>query len=406
MKKVVLAFSGGIGTTACLDLLKRRYQAEVITLTANLGQRASADTESLSEHAWERGVSRTFVEDLRSRFVTQFVWPALRASAVYESGYMLSSALARPLIVSEVVRIAREVGADSIAHGCATKSNDQIRFENSAAALAPDLNVISPLRDAQLFYADDIKKYLKERRIPWKESEGCFSITENVWGTTFQWNQVPDTFDPVPESHYRLTESPENTPKKAEEITITFEAGVPTALEGEALDPVVLIETLVRLAGRHGVGRVDTFEDRLIGIKTRDVYEQPASTVLHKAKTALENLVLSRDLLLFKPSFSKKYAQLVYDGLWYSELRQAFDAFFDRAVMHVSGDVRMRLHHGQATLVGVRSKNSLYSRRQAAMSSADNEFDQSNVEGLVKTMTRPIRVQSERQHPLWSRELL
>jgi argininosuccinate synthase len=406
MKKVVLAFSGGIGTTACLDLLKRRYQAEVVTLTANLGQRSPADSESLSEHAWEQGVSRTFVEDLRARFISQFVWPSLRAGAIYESGYMLSSALARPLIVSEVVRIAREVGASFIAHGCAAKSNDQIRFENSAAALAPDLQVISPLRDAQLYYGDDIQKYLKERRIPWKESEGCFSITENLWGTTFQWNQVPDTWEPVPESHYRLTVDPMKAPDSPEEVSLIFESGVPVKLDGKVLDPVDILTRLGEQAGRHGVGRMDTFEDRLIGIKTRDVYEQPAATVLHIAKRALESLVLSRDLLSEKAVLSKKYAQLVYDGLWYSELRQAYDAFFNRAVVHVSGEVRVRLFKGQASLVGLRSKNSLYSKRQATTSAEGDDFDHSNVAGLVKTMTRPIKVQSERQHPLWSRELL
>lgn len=403
MKKVVLAFSGGIGTTACLDLLRRRQGAEVITFTANLGQRAS--TEQLSDYALDIGASRSLVKDLRERFVSQFIRPALRAGAVFQSGYALSSALARPLIVSEVVRIAREVGAEAIAHGCAATSNDQIRFETSAAALAPDLQVISPLRTANLFTYEQIRAYLERSPSPWKESVEVFSITENLWGTTFEWSHEPHSFETVPESHFRLTASAEEAPNQPEEIRVGFERGFPTSLNGEPLAGVELLERLGALAAGHGVGRVDTFEDRMIGLKTRDIYEQPAATVLHTAKEALERLVLSRDLLLIKPQLSQKYAQLVYDGSWYSELRQAFDAFFLEAVEYVNGEVRLQLYKGLARVIGVRSANSLYNLEHDDPPDTA-EQDPSSVSGFVRAMSRPIRVQSERQHPLWSQELL
>lgn len=405
MKKVVLAFSGGIGTTACLDLLRRRYQAEVITYTASLGQRAS--TEAISDHALDLGASRTLLGDLRERFVKSFVWPVLRAGAVYHSGYALSSAIARPLVVAEVVRMAHEVGADTIAHGCAAKSNDQVRFEISAAALAPELTVLSPLRDHGLLRADEIRGYLKKNAIPARQSGESFSITENLWGTTFQWGRAPDTWEDVPEAHYRLTCNPHDAPDTPRVLTVSFERGVPVAIDDEALDPVPLLEQLGRAAGEHGVGRVETFEDRLIGIKTRDVYEQPAATVLHLAREALESLVLSRDMLRLKPGVSARYANLVYDGFWYSELRQAYDSFFDTVVEHVSGDVRLEFYRGRARVRGVRSPHSLYSRGRASTSNKDEDvFDHSNVRGMLGTLSTSIKNQAQRQHPLWGQELL
>jgi len=399
MKKVVLAYSGGIGTTACLNLLRRKEKMQVITFTANLGQRASA--EDIAERALDMGASRTLVRDLREDFVTNFVWPALRASAVYGSGYALSSALARPLIVREVARIAREVGATCIAHGCAAKSNDQVRFETSAAAVAPDLQVLSPLRDNQLLRADEIKKYLKSQGLKWQDTGDCFSITENLWGTTFQFKTVPEAWDEMPESHYRLTVNPLDAPTEPQTVIIRFDQGVPIALDGKELAPVTLLENLARIAGAHGVGRVDSFEDRLIGIKTRDLYEQPAATVLHMAKFAVESLVLTRELQLFKNTLSDKYAALIYEGRWYSELCHSIEAFFDSASERVSGEVRVLLYKGSARVTGARSRNSLYSRSRATLDAAGDDFDHSNVPGLMRSISTAIKLQSQRQEPRW-----
>lgn len=405
MKTVVLAFSGGIGTTACLDLLRNDHRAEVITVTANLGQRAQVNCEGLFDHAHGMGVARTIVSDLRETFVKDYVWPTLRAGAIYQSGYMLSSALARPAIVSEVVRVAKEHGTHYIAHGCAAKSNDQIRFVNSAASIRPGIEVISPLRDAHLFHAEDIVKYLRMRRLPWKEQEGCFSITENIWGTTFQWAHVPDPFDPVPESHYRVTTAPEAAPDKAEEILIHFEEGVPTKLNEEPMSDVVLLETLARVAGEHGIGRVDTFEDRMLGIKTRDVYEQPAATVLHAARESLERLVLSHVVLQKKRHYSQEYAELIYQGKWFSEQRDALDAYFDCISYAVTGDVKMKLYKGQASLVGVRSENSLYSQAEAqTYSKKGDKVNQRDVAGFMNLTGKAQR--RRKRHPFWSREQL
>jgi argininosuccinate synthase len=405
MKKVVLAFSGGIGTTACLDLLRRRYQAEVVTFTANIGQHASS--EDLSDHALDLGARRALVGDLRDRFARQFVWPVVRAGAVYDSGYALSSALARPLIVAEVVRVAREVGATAIAHGIADqKSNDQLRFETSAAALAPELEVLAPLRDAKLMRLQEIEDYLRHRGLAAQSSKDSFTITENLWGTTFHWTRALESWEPIPERRFRVTVDPTEAPDTPEELLLGFERGVPVSINGQAFSPVELLERLSHIAGRHGIGRVFTFEDRLIGIKTREVYEQPAAKVIHTAKEVLERLVLSRDILRLKPQQSRRYAQLVYDGFWYSELRQAFDAFFASMVEHVNGEVRLRLYKGQAQALGARSKSSLYSLSQASSEKTQDAFDYASLTGHVRTVSAPLKRQTERQHPLWSQELL
>lgn len=407
MKRVVLAFSGGLNTTACIDLLRRRKDAEVIAFTADLGQRASSSSEEVSLHALSRGGSRSFIEDLREKFVRNFIWPALRASAVYESGYMLSSALARPLIVEELVRAAHEVGAHYIAHGCNAKSNDQVRFENAAAALAPELTVLSPLREAQLYHSAAVRDYLTNRNIPWRTTDHCFSITENLWGTTFQWAEAPEANDTVPESHYRITTSPQLAPDTPLVLTIGFKSGVPVALDGKELPPVELLGKIAAAGCAHGVGRLETFEDRLIGIKTRDVYEQPAATILHEAKRSLERLILSKDMLQTKAPLSARWAQIVYDGFWFSEVRESLDAYFQRVNLYITGDARVELYKGRARVIAVNSPYGLYQPSYASTARPDNDnFDQSNVDGYMKSTSTPIRMQMSRQHPLWHRDLI
>ncbi len=399
MTKAVLAFSGGLGTMAALHLLKKKKGLDVITFTANLGQKGS--TEQAAEKALALGAGSAHVGDLPERFVEHFCWPALRAGAIYESGYALCSALARPLIVAELVKLAREEGADFLAHGCAAKSNDQVRFEASAAALSPELTVLAPLREYGLLRVDEVRRYCEQNSLERGDGGARFSITENLWGTATEWARAPDSFDPVPEAVFRLTVAPEKAPEEGRDVLVSFERGIPVALDGEKLPGPDLLERLAALASAHGVGRLATMEDRLIGIKMREVYEQPAATVLHTAKRALERLVLSRELVLYRGRLSAKYAELTYNGLWYSELREAFDAFFEKACEYVGGDVRVHLVRGEVRVTGVRSKYSLYSRGLAAPSSDEDEFSHEAVRGFMDTISLSMKHQAEH----WRKEV-
>ncbi|MDC3379327.1 argininosuccinate synthase [Planctomycetota bacterium] len=390
MKKVVLAFSGGLGTNASLHLLKRRFGSNVITFTANLGQKSS--TEDLCERATALGAASAHIADLRERFACQYIWPAIRAGAVCESGYALAHALARPLIVAELVKIAREEGAQFIAHGCAGKSNDQVRFEVSAAALAPDLQVLSPLRDNDLLRLDELVAYCDEHNLPSRTDQGCrFSITENLMGTSLQWDRAPDTFDAVPDAVYRHTRPLSETPNEPQEVLLSFQGGTPTAIDGEALAPMPLVERLAKIAGAHGVGRVTAVEDRLIGIKMIEVYEQPAATTIHTARRALERLVLPPDLQETKTVLSRRYADLAYQGFWFSELRESLDAFFTRSTEFVTGDVRLRLYKGSCEVTGLRSRYSLYNQGLADPTSGGDLFTHGGVRGYMDTLSQPLR---------------
>jgi argininosuccinate synthase len=390
MKKVVLAFSGGRGTVAALHLLRRKYGPNVITYTANLGQKGS--TEGLCERAIALGAASAHIADLRERFIEGYVFPALRAGAVCESGYALAHALARPMIVAEMVKIAREEGADLLAHGCAAKSNDQVRFETSAAALAPELRVLNPLRDANLLHDDEVGDYCnKHNLMPGHDDVGRFSITENLYGSSVQWNHAPDSFDEVPEDVFRRTRPIAQTPDAPGELLLSFQAGLPCSLDGERREPIDLIERISAVAGLHGVGRLTCVEDRLIGIKMVEVYEQPAATVLHQARLALERLVLSPDMLQFRSVCSRKFSDLTYQGFWFSEIREALDAFFLKASEFVTGDVKLRLHKGVCRVVGVRSRYSLYSQALAEPTTEGDAFEHGAVRGYMETISQPLR---------------
>lgn len=389
MKKVVLAFSGGLGTIAALHLLRRRFGRNVITYTANLGQKGS--TEALCERAIELGAASAHIADLRERFLREFVWPTIRAGAVCPSGYMLAHALARPLIVAELIRIAREEGAQYIAHGCAGKSNDQVRFEVSAAALGPELKVLSPLREHRLLRLDEIVAYCRKHRLPTHVSDCRFSITENLFGASVQWDRAPDAFAAVPETAFRQVRALADTPDEPREVLISFNQGIPCAIDGESMAPVPLIERLRDLAGEHGVGRLTTLEDRLIGIKMLEVYEQPAATILHTARASLERLVLAPDLAQFKDVVARRYADLVYQGFWFTELREALDAFVQQSSRFVTGDVRVRLQKATCQVTGVRSRYGLYSQGLAEPTTEGDLFTHSAVQGYMETISQPIK---------------
>lgn len=392
MERVVLAFSGGLGTIASLHLLKRRFSGNVITFTANLGQKGS--TEILCERATRVGANSAHIADLRERFVQHYLWPAIRAGAICDSGYALAHALARPLIVEQLVQIAREEGAQYIAHGCAGKSNDQVRFEAAAASLAPELQVIAPLRDHGLLRLDELREYCRKHRLPTKnEGPGArFSITENLYGSSIQWENAPDPYADVAEDAFRLTRPLEQTPEQGVEVLLGIEQGLPVALDGQRLPPVELISKLGQVAGDHGVGRLVTVEDRLIGIKMVEVYEQPAAISIHTARNALMRIVLSPGLLHYLPQASRTYADLVYQGLWYSELRTALDAFFLKTNEFVTGDVRLWFHKGTVRVKGVRSRYSLYSQGLAATTTQGDQFAHESVRGYLETISQALRV--------------
>jgi argininosuccinate synthase len=394
-KKVVLAFSGGRGTIAALHILKRRFGRDVITFTANLGQESS--TDGLCERAIALGAASAHIADLRSRFVTNYVFPAVRAGAVCESGYALAHALARPLIVSELVRIAQEEGAQYVAHGCAGKSNDQVRFEVCAAALAPGIEVLSPLRNQRLLRRDDILAYCKQHKLPMEVKETRFSITENIFGASVQWDRAPDAFANVPEGVFRQTRPLSETPDEPAEFVISFKNGVPVAIGGVDKTPVQLIDEIRQVAGLHGVGRLTAIEDRLIGIKMVEVYEQPAATVLHRARQALERLVLSKDMFDFKQVVARRYAEMCYTGFWFSELREGLDAFVAKAARFLTGDVRVRIFRGTCQVTGLRSPHSIYSQGLAEPNTEGDLFPEEKVQGFLDTISQPIKRRPTRE---------
>ncbi|MEZ6188657.1 MAG: argininosuccinate synthase [Planctomycetota bacterium] len=389
-EKVVLAFSGGLGTMASLELLKRRFGPNVITFTANLGQKSS--TANLCRRAIELGACSAHIADLRERFARDYIYPSLRAGALFDSGYALAHALARPLIVSELVTIAREEGASYIAHGCGGKSNDQVRFEVSAAALAPDLRVLSPLREHNLLRMDEVVNFCREQGLPSTiNNDVRFSITQNLYGSSVQWDRAPDAYADVPEGVYRMTRPVREAPDTPQEVTITFQGGLPVALDGVDKDPVALVDELTTLAGEHGVGRLTTIEDRLIGFKMLEVYEQPAATVLHAARRGLERMVLPQATLEWLIEPARRYARLTYEGFWFSELREALDAFFTKSSEYVCGDVRMQLYKGQCQVVGVRSEYSLYSQALAAPTTEGDSFAHSGLRGFMDTLRQSVQ---------------
>ena len=393
--KVVLAFSGGLAARVALHVLRMRKGFEVITLTPNLGQQA--DPEDISDRAIELGAEAAHVSDLRARFAEEFVFPALRAGAVHESGCPLSAALARPLVVAETVKIARQEGCTAIAHGATGLGNDQVRFETAAVALAPDLRVFHPLRDLGLQSFENCLDYAASHDLrPTQGERRRFSIKENLWGVQRDVDPGLDPWEEVPCQGHVLTALAQEACEEAQEVVLGFEEGEPVTVDGRRLEPVELIVHLNELGGRHGIGLVETMEDRLLGMKRREVYEAPAAALLHTAKKALERLVLPRELLGFKPVLSRRYAQLVYDGLWFNELRESLDGFFRVANERITGEVRLRLHQQRIQVCGCRSPYTLV-ESPAASSSVRGA-----TEGFIDVYS-----QSQRgRHETWAKDTL
>lgn len=384
--KVILAYSGGLDTSVAIKWLQEKGY-EVITLTADVGQ--NIDLEAAREKALKVGASKAYVMDLKKEFVETMVWPALKANALYEGKYPLNSALSRPLIAKYLALIAKLEGAVAVAHGCTGKGQDQVRIEVCSKALNPELEVIAPVRDWH-FSRDAEIEYAKEHGIPVPVTkESPYSIDANLWGRSIECGPLEDPWTEPPSDAFKMTVDPWNAPDKPEYIEIEFEKGIPVSLNGEYMDGVSLIAKLNEVAGKHGVGRIDMIEDRLVGFKSREVYECPATVVLLQAHQALETMTLSKDILTTKPNLSLQYAELTYVGYWYSPLRTALDAFFDSIQKHVTGVAKVRLYKGNAVVVGLKAEKSLYVEDIATYSTND-AFDHEAAKGFITIWGLPV----------------
>jgi len=403
VKKVVLAYSGGLDTSVCLKWLQEEYGAEVITFTADLGQRKELD--AVEGRAKGTGATKVYIEDLRDEFVSEYVFPALKAGAIYESKYMLSTALARPLIAKRLVEIADIEGADAVAHGCTGKGNDQVRFDVTAMALNPSLKVIAPVREWFMRSRDEEIEYAKEHNIPITVSkESPYSIDANLWGRSIECGDLEDPWLEPPEDVYEWTVSPEKAPEQPTYIEIEFQSGVPVKLDGAEMPPVQLVNALAEIGGANGVGRVSYVEDRLVGIKSRETYECPAATILFHAHRALEELTLGREMIRYKEEkISHEYSRLVYYGLWFSPLREALDAFVDVSQTNVTGTVRVKLYKGNCSVAGAKSPYSLYDHAMATYDAGDM-FDHSAARGFIELWGLPLKIKAAREKAL-SKEL-
>lgn len=389
-KKVVLAYSGGVDTSVCIPYLIKEWGVEeVITLAADLGQ--GDELEPIREKALKSGASESLVADVKDSFVKDYAFPAIQANALYENRYPLGTALARPLIAKILVEAAAKYGADAIAHGCTGKGNDQVRFDVSCAALNPNLKILAPAREWGMSREQTIA-YGEQFGIPAPVKKSSpYSIDKNLLGRSIEAGLLEDpSFEP-PEEIYQMTKAIAETPNEPEYIEIGFNSGIPTTLNGISKNPVELIEQLNQTVGNHGIGRIDMIENRLVGIKSREIYESPAMVVLIQAHRDLESLTLTADVSHYKRGLEETYTQLVYNGLWYSPLKGALDAFIQKTQERVSGVVRVKLFKGNATIVGRWSDQSLYSPDLATYG-AEDQFDHKAAEGFIYVWGLPTRI--------------
>ena len=395
MSSVVLAYSGGLDTSVAIRWIKEQYNLDVITLTINVGN--DRDASAIAKRAQQIGAVKALVVDGRTDFVRYFVWPALQAGAIYEGQYPLATAIARPLIGRLLVEVARAEGAVAVAHGCTGKGNDQVRFDVSIATLAPDLKIIAPVREWSMTRDNEIA-YAHEHNIPIQVTNASpYSVDQNLWGRSVECGVLEDPWAEPPEDVYAWTVAPDgNTPVEPTYMEITFQEGIPIALNNEEMEGVELIETLNKVAGAHGIGRIDHIENRLVGIKSREIYEAPAAVVLHSAHQALESLTLSRDQSRFKEIVAGEYARLIYNGQWYSALHQDLANYVHSTQRFVSGTVRVKLAHGHYAIVGRKSEHSLYSHSLATYDSGD-QFDHNAALGFIKLWSLPLTTQAQVQ---------
>jgi argininosuccinate synthase len=387
---IVLAYSGGLDTSIIVPWLRENYDADVICVAGDVGQ--GDELEGVHAKAIASGAKECYIEDLRDEFLTGFVWPTLRAGAVYNRKYLLGTSMARPIIAQRQVAVAQKIGATILSHGCTGKGNDQVRFELTYAALAPEMKVIAPWREWDIRSREDALDYAALHNVAVTATrEKIYSRDRNIWHVSHEGGPLEDpNYEPT-EDLFLLTRSPEDAPAKAEYVTITFEAGDPVAVDGEALAPVALLERLNEIGGLHGVGRIDLVEDRLVGMKSRGVYETPGGTLLYAAHSELEQMVLDRRTLALKDALAPRYADLVYEGRWWTTERVAMDALVDVTQQRVTGDVRLKLYRGTHTIAGRTSPYSLYDERFVTFGE-DDVYNQADAAGFIRLYGLPMRV--------------
>lgn len=381
-EKIAVAYSGGLDTSVIVKWLQEKYDADIITVTGDLGQQK--ELVGVAEKAYKTGAKKVYIQDLKKEFVEEYIFPALKAGALYEHIYPMATALGRPLLAKALVEVARREKCTAVAHGCTGKGNDQVRFEVTVMALAPELKVLAPLREWEFKSREDEIAYCEKHGIPVSATKkNPYSIDENIWGTAIECGILEDPMVEPPQDAYQRTVSPEDAPDKATYVTIEFRAGVPVGLNGKKMDGVSIIEKLNEIGGSNGVGRMDLVENRLVGIKSREVYEAPAAVTLHFAHRELERLTLDKEVFHYKVKLADDYATIIYNGLWFSPLKQALDGFINVTQKNVTGLVKVRMYKGNLTVGGRTSPYSLYDTKLATYTVEDT-FDHSASEGFIK----------------------
>jgi argininosuccinate synthase len=395
IKKVVLAYSGGLDTSIILKWLKQEYNCEVVTFTADIGQ--GEELEPARAKAELMGVKEIFIDDLREEFVRDYVFPMFRANALYEGVYLLGTSIARPLIGKRQIEIARQVGADAVCHGATGKGNDQVRFELTYYALQPDIKVIAPWREWELNSRTQMIEYAEAHQIPVakdKRGEAPFSMDANLLHISYEGKALEDPWVQPDESMFRWTVSPEKAPNEPEYVEIEFEKGDPVAVNGKKLSPANLLAKLNELGGKHGIGRLDLVENRYVGMKSRGVYETPGGTIMHVAHRGIESITLDRGAMHLKEELMPRYAELIYFGYWFSPEREMLQKLIDESQTNVTGTVRLKLYKGNATIVGRKSPVSLYSMAHVTFE-ADSVYDQRDAAGFIKLNALRLRLRHQ-----------
>ena len=399
MKTIVLAYSGGLDTSIIVPWLREHYSARVVCVAADIGQ-GGEELAGVREKAMASGAAECYVEDLREEFVRDFVWPTVRAGAIYGRKYLLGTSMARPLIARRQVEVARRVGADALAHGCTGKGNDQVRFELTYAAFAPDLPVIAPWRLWDIRSREDAIAYAAARNVPVSATTTkIYSRDRNIWHISHEGGVLEDPASVPPDDLFMLSNSPQAAPDASEDVTIGFERGTPVTVNGVAMDPVTLLTTLNTIGGRHGVGRIDLVEDRMVGMKSRGVYETPGGTLLYTAHSELEQLVLDRRTLAAKDLIAPRYADLVYEGRWWTTERESYDAFVAVTQERITGTITLRLYKGNATIAGRASEHALYDERFVTFGE-DDVYEQSDAAGYIRLYGLSQRVRALKDQEL------
>jgi argininosuccinate synthase len=398
IKTIALAYSGGLDTSIIVPWLKERYDARVICVAADIGQ--GDELEGVRAKAIASGADECYVEDLRQEFVENFVWPTLRAGAIYGRKYLLGTSMGRPLIARRQVEVARKVGADALAHGCTGKGNDQVRFELTYAAFAPELPIIAPWREWDIRSREDAIAYAEGHGIPVAATrEKIYSRDRNIWHISHEGGVLENPSSAPPDDLFMLTTDPKRAPDKPEEVTIGFESGTPVSVNGKQMGAVALLSALNEIGGRHGVGRIDIVEDRLVGMKSRGVYETPGGTLLYLAHSELEQMVLDRRTLAAKDEIAPHYADIVYEGRWWSTERLAYDAFVNVTQERITGEVGLSLFKGSAAVTGRTSRFALYDERFVTFGE-DDVYEQSDAAGFIRLYGLPTRVRALRDQEL------